>query len=265
MSRIGLAALALLIVAAVGSMTPASVDASEHSAERTFAAAWVAPGGQVQVTISVLDYGVLGQVVEDLPDGFTFLGSSLDEAHIEVDGQTVRFNLLGKTGFTYSVNAPTAEGQYTFSGVIKNVDRDEQAIGGHTTLRVGPPPTPTPTHTPAPTPTSTPTPAPTATATPEPTTPPTPEPTATPSPTETPAPTPTSTAEPTATPTAEPTATPETVVAPTAAPTPTPTATAVDTNPSDGGGGAPGLLWLIVVIGGIGLILAVFLYIRARS
>lgn len=264
MSRIGLAALALLIVAAVGSMTPASVDASEHSAERTFAAAWVAPGGQVQVTISVLDYGVLGQVVEDLPDGFTFLGSSLDEAHIEVDGQTVRFNLLGKTGFTYSVNAPTAEGQYTFSGVIKNVDRDEQAIGGHTTLRVGPPPTPTPTHTPAPT--STPTPAPTATATPEPTTPPTPEPTATPSPTETPAPTPTSTAEPTATPTAEPTATPETVEAPTAAPTPTPTAMAVvDTGPSDEGGGTPGQLWLIVVIGGIGLILAVFLYIRARS
>ena len=249
-------------------MTPASVDASEHSAERTFAVAWVAPGGQVQVTISVLDYGVLGQVVEDLPDGFTFLGSSLDEAHIEVDGQTVRFNLLGKTGFTYSVNAPTAEGQYTFSGVIKNVDRDEQAIGGHTTLRVGPPPTPTPTptHTPAPTSTSTPTPDPTATATPEPTTPPTPEPTATPSPTETPAPTPTSTAEPTATPTAEPTATPETVVAPTAAPPPTPTATAVvDTGPSDEGGGAPGQLWLIVVIGGIGLILAVFLYIRARS
>ena len=118
--------------------------------------------------------------------GFTFVSSTLQDNQIEQEGQIVRFNLFGDSSFSYVVTAPSSEGHYTFAGVIKNVDREERTVAGHTQLRVGAPPTPSPTAMPAPT--STPTPAPTATATPEPTATPTPEPTATPEPTETPMP-----------------------------------------------------------------------------
>ena len=279
MNRIPLAVVTVLaaIVMSVISMLelPKALEAQSHGATRSFQEDWAAPGSELQVTVTASEYGDFGQVVEELPEGFTFVGSSLDDAHLEVDGQTIRFNLLGETGFTYSVSVPETEGQYTFSGVIKNIDREERAVGGHTALRVGPPPTPAPTSTPTPEPTatatpeptSTPIPEPTATATPEPTATPTLEPTATPVLTETMAPAPTP--KPTATP--EPTATPTptivTEVDPTATPEPaaTPTATAVvDTGPPEGGGGVPGLL-LIVAIAGIGIMLAVFLYNRTRS
>ena len=145
MNRISLAAITVLAATVMSVIStlehPETLEAQPHTAARSFQEEWAAPGSKLQVTITASDYGDFGQVVEDLPDGFTFIGSSLDEAHIEIDGQTVRFNLLRETGFTYRVNVPTTEGQYTFSGVIKNVDREEQAIGGHASLRVGPAPT----------------------------------------------------------------------------------------------------------------------------
>ena len=138
------------------------------------------------------DYGSFGQVVETFPAGFSYEGSDLSEAAAAVDGQTVAFTLLGDERFTYTVAAPSAEGSYSFTGVLLDANKDEQAVGGDSSIRVGPEPTPTPT----PEPTPTPTPEPTATPTPEPTPTPTPTPTATPTP------------EPTATPEPEPTATP---------------------------------------------------------
>ena len=172
-----------------------AVGAQSHSASRAFQRVWAAPGSELRVTITARNYGTFGQVVETLPDGFTFGGSSLDDAQVSSEGQTVQFNLLGDSRFTYTVTVPSVEGRYTFSGIIKNIDREEQTISGLLQLRVGPPPTPTPTSIPTPTPT--------------------PEPTATPTPTPTPTPVPTATAAPTVvpmpTPTPTPTATPVTV------------------------------------------------------
>ncbi len=133
-------------------------EVQSHSATRSFQQTWAAPGSEFPVTITASDYGAFGQVVEELPDGFTFGGASLEGAHVEVEGQTIRFNLLGETSFTYSVTVPVVDGRYIFSGAIKDVDREEQAIEGHTTLRVGPPPTPTPAPSATPEPTATPTP-----------------------------------------------------------------------------------------------------------
>ena len=270
MIRISLGALAALAIAAmVGDVAllaqPDVVEAQSQSASRAFQRTWAAPGGELRVTITARNYGAFGQVVETLPEGFTFVSASLPDTQIEQEAQVVRFNLFGDSRFNYVVAVPTGEGRYTFNGVIRNADRQERTISGHTQLRVGLPPTPAPTATATSTPSPTPTPEPTATPTSEPTatpvptetpTPsPTPEPTATatstPSPTPTPEPTPTPTPEPTATPTPEPTA------------TPTPTATVAVAAP-EAGDGPPGILWFIPVIVVFGIILAIFFYLRTR-
>ena len=44
--------------------------------------------------------------------------SSLAENQIDVEGQTIRFNLFGETSFFYIVTTPTTEGDYVFSGLV---------------------------------------------------------------------------------------------------------------------------------------------------
>ena len=228
---LALLAVAVAVVGVAGLLHSTPVEATSHRAVRSFSTPWILPGGALEVTITAAGYGGFGQVVETLPSGFSYEGSDLSEAAVAVEGQTVAFTLLGYERFTYTVTAPSAEGVYSFSGVLLDANKAEQAVGGYSSIRVGPAPTPTPTPeptaTPTPEPTATPTPEPTPTPTPEPTATPTPEPTATPTPeptaTPTPEPTATPTPEPTATPTPEPTATP--TPEPTATPTPEPTAT----------------------------------------
>ena len=272
MIRTSLGALAALAIAAMmGALAllaqPGVIEAQSHSATRAFQQDWAAPGGELRVTITASNYGAFGQVVETLPEGFTFVSATLADNQIAEEGQTIRFNLFGDPSFTYVVTVPTREGQYAFNGVVRNVDKEERSVSGHTLFRVGPPPTPAPTstHTPVPTSTSTPepadTPTPEPTATPEPTETPTPSPTPEPTATATPEPTPTP--EPTATPAPTPTPTPQViiVVEPTAAPTPTATVAVA----ADAGDGPPGILWFIPVILLLGVILAVFSYLRTRS
>ena len=186
--KLAVLAVAVAVVGAAGLLHATPVDATSHSAVRSFSAPWVLPGGRLEVTIAVSDYGGFGQVVETLPAGFSYEGSDLSEAAVAVEGQTVAFTLLGDERFTYTVAAPSAEGSHSFSGVLLDSHRVDQAVGGDSSIRVGPAPTPTPT----PEPTPTPTPEPTATPTPEPTATSTPEP-ATAIPTPTVAPEPTST------------------------------------------------------------------------
>ena len=168
-------------------LRPVSLEASNHSAVRSFSQPWAMPGGRLVVTITATNYGGFGQVEETLPEGFSYTWSSLSEGSITVDGQTVSFVLLGDGSFTYTVGVPDVEGSYTFSGVLKDANRDERVIGGDSQVLVGPEPTATPTSEPTDTPT--PTLEPTATVTPE----------LTIAPTSAPVPTKTPTVEPTAT------------------------------------------------------------------
>ena len=105
----------------------------------------VEPGGEVEVTITATGYGTLGgQVVETLPDGFSYVGSDLDEEAVAVVGQAVTFTLLG-TGpitFTYTVTASSEEGTYSFSGVLRNEDSQEQPVGSASTIAVTTDPAP---------------------------------------------------------------------------------------------------------------------------
>ena len=94
----------------MGPLHPTPVDATSHSAVRSFSAPWTLPDGSLEVTITTTGYGALGQVVETLPTGFSYEGS---ETAASVDGQTVAFTLLGATSFTYAVIAPSAEVSYS--------------------------------------------------------------------------------------------------------------------------------------------------------
>ena len=158
-------ALGLLVVVGVvlgvaGLLYTWPVDATSHSAERSFNPDPVPPGGRLEVTITATGYGGIGQVIEELPAGFGYVESSLSESAVTGDGQTFTFILLGDETFTYIVTAPETEGRYTFSGIIKDFEKDERPVGGASDIRAGvappPPPTPSPTAVPTPTPVPTP-------------------------------------------------------------------------------------------------------------
>ena len=100
------------------------------SASRSFDPATVAPGGQVEVTITASEYGGAGGVVETLPDGFTYVSSSLEDFQVtELPANMVRFTIRGDS-FTYTVMAPSTEGTYRFSGTLRDDERNDHMVGG---------------------------------------------------------------------------------------------------------------------------------------
>ena len=107
----------------------------------------VAPGETFEVRIEATDYGMAGQVIETLPDGFSYVNSSLSPSQVTQEDQTVTFTLLGETSFTYNVTASSTPGTYTFSGILKDFEKNEYDIGGDSSIRVEVPSTPTPTPT----------------------------------------------------------------------------------------------------------------------
>jgi hypothetical protein len=91
-------------------------------------------GAPITVSITVSDYGSIGQVVETIPDGFMYVESSLGTTQTEDIGNTVRFRLMGESSFDYTLIASSNENTYTFSGIIKDEDQNEFTIGGDTSI-----------------------------------------------------------------------------------------------------------------------------------
>ena len=147
-------ALALLgvVVAAVGLVMGIArlipldtANASQHTAARSFSATTVTPGEEVVVTITAANFGVGGQIVETLPEGFGFVSSDPEGATFDPAGRTVRFTLLGgETTFKYTVTASSMEASHSFSGILKDFDQVEEAIEGSSVVTVAAmaPPTP---------------------------------------------------------------------------------------------------------------------------
>ena len=107
------------------------------TATRSFSPVSVAPGGQLVVTIAVANYGSAGGVTETLPAGFTYVSSSLPDSQVtEVDARTVRFALQGETSYTYTVTASETVGTYSFSGTLRDFDRNDLAVAGASTVTV---------------------------------------------------------------------------------------------------------------------------------
>ena len=139
-----LGVLAIVGVAGLSLLIPNAVNADEHSATRSFISGSVAAGAELEIQITAQDYGTFGQVEETLPEGFTYLRSDdLPDSSIQVDGQTVKFTLLGDETFHYTVSTPLTSGEYTFSGVVRNNDRDENPVTGAATVTVSGAPLPT--------------------------------------------------------------------------------------------------------------------------
>ena len=119
----------------------------EPTATRSFDETMVEPGESVTVTITASDFGAVGAVTETLPLGFGYVESSLDSAQItEVDTRNIRFTLRGDTSFTYTVTASSVERSHTFSGTLRDSDRNDHNVGCPcvVTVRVVAPPPPVP-------------------------------------------------------------------------------------------------------------------------
>ena len=110
------AAVLLVVVAAISGVADYNlIEADEDiSAVRSFSSSTVAPGGELRVTIQTTGLSRLGKVEDTLPEGFTYLGSDLPAAKVEVSGQTVAFYPFGDDRFTYRVSAPTRPDTYSF-------------------------------------------------------------------------------------------------------------------------------------------------------
>ena len=116
--------------------TPGDEQGQDPSASRSFSPASVAAGGRVVVTITADNYGQAGGVTETLPAGFTYVSSSLDAGTGHETGREVRFTLQGDASFTYTVTASSVAGSHTFSGTLRDFDRDDTPVGGDSSVTV---------------------------------------------------------------------------------------------------------------------------------
>ena len=119
-----------------GPWSAAATGTSEWGAARSFQSAFTDPGSDVEITVAVGGYGSFGEVVETLPDGFSYLSSSLPDTSIRVTGEEVRFTLLGVETFTYTVTVAGAGGPYYFYGWIIDADKLQKQILGDSVLTV---------------------------------------------------------------------------------------------------------------------------------
>ena len=108
----------------------------------------IRPGDPVTVTITPLDYGLAGGVTETLPNGFAYVSSDLSPSQVtELSGSNqVRFTLLGETSFYYTVTASASitAGSHTFSGTLRDFERDDYLVRGASSVRVEAPSTAAP-------------------------------------------------------------------------------------------------------------------------
>ena len=114
-----LAAIVLVLVIAI------PVLASPATATRTLPAS-VASGAEFDVAIEASGCGIFGQVVETLPDGFTYLSCTPSDIGVEEVGNTVKFTFFADAkSFTYRVEAPTVATTTicTFQGEVMDEDR----------------------------------------------------------------------------------------------------------------------------------------------
>jgi uncharacterized repeat protein (TIGR02543 family) len=119
-----------LIAALIIVMATIPVSASPAVATRTLPAS-VESGTTLDVAIESSGCGIFGQVVETLPDGFSYVGCpacGTEEIGVSQADGTIKFAFLGDSAnFAYRVKAPevATTTTYTFHGVVKNENKNE--------------------------------------------------------------------------------------------------------------------------------------------
>jgi len=122
---------------------PVTVGLLEPSATRALCipllSGSVIPGADLEVIIAASGCGTFGQVVETLPNGFSFSHVSCASTEISFGGtdNTITFTFVGDlVTFAYIVQVSTTPGDYTFSGVVRDADMNEYPIGGDENVTV---------------------------------------------------------------------------------------------------------------------------------
>ncbi|RLG33558.1 hypothetical protein DRN97_04730 [Methanosarcinales archaeon] len=110
---------------------------AEPTAKRTLPEEPVSVGESFTIEIEASHYGTIGHVVETLPEEFVYEDSTLNQESVEVEDDTVRFELWGEPSFTYTVTAPETEGVYTVTGILIDDNENEYDIEGDTEIVVG--------------------------------------------------------------------------------------------------------------------------------
>jgi hypothetical protein len=115
----------LLLVTSAVIMTSGIANA-EPTAIRTLPTESVSTDESFSIKIEVPPSGFFKDVIETLPEGFSYWTSTLDSGSVNVNGSrnTVTFILAGESSFNYTVRASDEEGTYLFSGIF--IDKDEE-------------------------------------------------------------------------------------------------------------------------------------------
>ncbi len=111
------------------------------SATRTLSTTSVAPGGEVDVTVTASDFGQFGGIIETLPTDFTYKansGSPSPREGTDSSGRiTLTFTLFGGTSASYTAVAPSqGGGDHHFDGVLRDDQSVDHTVGGQNTVSV---------------------------------------------------------------------------------------------------------------------------------
>ena len=130
-----------VVVSGLSSVTVLSPTAQQTaSATRSFSSSEVASGGPLTVTITVDNYGGIGQLTEEFPADFTFDRSSPE---VTPSGQTLTFNLVADMSVSYTLTAPTTTETRSisgFSGTLEPAVTEEVVVSGLSSVTVLSPP-----------------------------------------------------------------------------------------------------------------------------
>ena len=109
-------------------------------AERSFSMTMTGLGDEVTVTITAMNYGQIGAVVETIPMGFTYVMDSSSLEDVEMDGRELTFALLtpNSATFTYKVMTADTAGDYDFSGNLVDDQQMMHAVAGDSRITAGP-------------------------------------------------------------------------------------------------------------------------------
>lgn len=121
--------LCLIATVMLAAVITVPVLASPATAIRTLPAS-ASSAAEFDVAIETSGCGAFGQVIETLPDGFTYVSCTPGDIGVEQVGDTVKFTFLGSASFTYRAKSPTIDTTttYTFRGVVKDEDNIEYPI-----------------------------------------------------------------------------------------------------------------------------------------
>ncbi len=137
---VSLVALAI-IGAGIGLGGPAHPNPAQASSHvvRSLSDQTVEPGGRLTVTVSASQYGDYAELMETLPEGFSFVSSDQPANALEITeaGRQVRIILLGPSRtVSYSMNASHVVGRHTISGLFRDEAKLESTVAGEDTVEV---------------------------------------------------------------------------------------------------------------------------------